>query len=181
MKLALLIVIIFLPGLFLLHPVYAQTVTPTPIPVDYTLPYPGILPDNPLYKIKAFRDWIISKLISDPLKKATFDVLQADKRLVSAQDLLDEAPPNAPLAVETLSKGENYFFEAIMQMKQAHREGESMYDITQKLRLSSQKHLEVVEQMEQRQKGEVKQALQGQEKRIQEFINTVGKEGPQTQ
>src|SRR3989344_6985739 len=48
---------------------------------EYTLPYPGILPDNLLYPIKVFRDRIVSFLISDPLKKAEFNLLQADKRL----------------------------------------------------------------------------------------------------
>lgn len=37
--------------------------------VDYKLTWPGILPDQPLYKLKVLRDKIISKLIFDPIKK----------------------------------------------------------------------------------------------------------------
>jgi len=155
----------------------APTPTPTPPPSEYALAYPGILPDNPLYKIKAFRDWIVSVLIADPLKKASFDVLQADKRLVATQYLLQEAPPKGPLAIETLSKGENYFFEAITQMKQAKKQGEDAYDILQKLRLSNAKHLEVVLQLEQTTAGDIHTGLQVQEKRIREFRNIVAKEG----
>src|SRR5438105_4293482 len=57
-----------------------QALTPTQMP-DYKLPYPGILPDNPLYFIKTARDRLVGFLISDPVRKAEFDVLQADKRI----------------------------------------------------------------------------------------------------
>src|SRR5260221_7243175 len=57
------------------------TSSPTPTVVQYDLPYPGILPDNPLYTLKVIRDEVVSFFISDPLKKASFDILQADKRI----------------------------------------------------------------------------------------------------
>jgi hypothetical protein len=151
--------------------------SPTPTPIVYTLPYPGILRDNPLYKIKAFRDWLVSVLIADPLKKASFDILQADKRLVAAQDLLQENPPKEALALETLSKGENYFFQAIGQMKQAQQQGERVYDTVQKLRLSNAKHLEIILQMEEGKKEDFLRGLHMQEKRIREFGKTVEREG----
>lgn len=64
----------------------AQTVSPTPTTtveqkVEYLLPYPGILPDHPLYFLKALRDRILEALIVDPLRKSEFYLLQADKRL----------------------------------------------------------------------------------------------------
>src|SRR5690242_14285884 len=58
--------------------------TPTPVTNDYTMPYPGLLPDSPLYSLKVFRDRVISFFISDPLKRSSFDLLQADKRLEGA-------------------------------------------------------------------------------------------------
>ena len=157
--------------------VHAQEFTPTPTPVEYTLAYPGLLPDNPLYKIKAFRDWLISILIADPVKKISFDVLQADKRLGAAQYLFAETPPKNDLAIETLSKGENYFFQALQQIPLARLQGERLYDSLQKLRLSNAKHLEVVLQLEQGKKGAVLQGLKVQEERIRDFGNTVKKEG----
>ncbi len=59
------------------------TVAPTPIPtpIVYMLPYPGILPTHPLYFLKSLRDKVIEMLISDPLNKSEFYVLQADKKL----------------------------------------------------------------------------------------------------
>ena len=47
--------------------------------VDYQLPYPGMLPDNPLYFLKVFRDNLTSFFINKPLDKAHFDLLQSDK------------------------------------------------------------------------------------------------------
>jgi hypothetical protein len=49
--------------------------------VEYYLPYPGLLPDNPLYYLKAIRENIQKFFISDPLRKAQFDLLQANKTL----------------------------------------------------------------------------------------------------
>jgi hypothetical protein len=91
------------------------TVTPTTAPnVTYDLPYPGVLPDNPLYGLKAVRDRIISFLISDPLKKSEFDLLQADKRVQAGLFLLHREKPDVGLAISTISKGQNYFEEAII-------------------------------------------------------------------
>jgi hypothetical protein len=47
--------------------------------VDYVLPYPGILPDNPIYFLKDLRDKIMEMLIADPVKKMEFHLLQSDK------------------------------------------------------------------------------------------------------
>ena len=58
----------------------AAVMTPTPTP-NYLLPYPGMLPDNPLYMLKAMRDRVINFLIADSQKKAEFYLLQSDKRL----------------------------------------------------------------------------------------------------
>lgn len=79
--------------LFVLHPL-ALAVTPTtksvtttpipspkPTPIEYVLPYPGILPTHPLYFLKNLRDQIIELLITSPLSKAEFYLLQADKKL----------------------------------------------------------------------------------------------------
>lgn len=61
---------------------YAQTKEASA--VDYALPYPGILPDHPLYIFKKVRDAILEFLLVDPVRKAEFYILQADKRLAMA-------------------------------------------------------------------------------------------------
>jgi hypothetical protein len=66
-----------------------ETATNTPVVItpvmaaaeEYTLPYPGILSDNPLYFLKTIRDRIMEWLITDPLRKIDFYLLQSDKNL----------------------------------------------------------------------------------------------------
>lgn len=73
--------------------------TPTPTPVVYVLPYPGILPTHPLYLLKTFRDRIIEFLISDPIRKAEFYILQADKQTGMGLMLVDKGKkPDAEAA-----------------------------------------------------------------------------------
>lgn len=111
--------------------------------VEYQLPYPGLLPDSPLYFLKAVRDAVIDFLISDPLKKADFYLLQADKR-VNAGFYLVETKNNYELAESTISKGENYFEKAIVKTKEANSQGMDIGGIKNRLLASSQKHQEVI-------------------------------------
>lgn len=75
---------------------------PSPTPNEYNLPYPGILPDHPLYLIKQLRDQILLNLIASPVKKTEFHILLADKYLAMSTLLLDKNKPD--LAVETVKK-----------------------------------------------------------------------------
>ncbi|OGG04141.1 hypothetical protein A2Z33_03190 [Candidatus Gottesmanbacteria bacterium RBG_16_52_11] len=55
----------------------------------YPLPYPGILPDHPLYFLKQLRDFILEHAVSDPDKRVEFHILQSDKNLVMAMEMAD--------------------------------------------------------------------------------------------
>ena len=79
--------------------------------VEYYLPYPGVLPDSPLYKVKALRDRISLWLITDPTKKAEKELLLADKRIGAAAALMDGGKDE--LAVSTATKGEKYLEQAV--------------------------------------------------------------------
>ncbi|PIZ98613.1 MAG: hypothetical protein COX78_02915, partial [Candidatus Levybacteria bacterium CG_4_10_14_0_2_um_filter_35_8] len=72
-----------------------KTMSPNPAATmdNYELPYPGLLPDHPLYFLKMTRDKIIGFFISDPIKKAEFDILQSDKRLSAGVYLLNKKSP----------------------------------------------------------------------------------------
>jgi len=135
--------------------------------VDYTLPYPGLLPDSPFYFLRATRDKIISLLISDPLKKAEFDLLQADKRLAAGMYLRDKK--KYEMAATSISKGENYFESAITQAKIAKNKGQSVGDIASRLYKSAQKHEEVIKDLESRTKGNLKATFLAEEKRADDF------------
>jgi hypothetical protein len=110
---------------------------------DYTLPYPGILPDNPLYILKTVRDRLVGMLISDPVKKSAFDLLQADKRLQSGIYLIDKSK-NYLLAETTISKGENYFEDALSRISDAKKQGMDVNTIESNLANAAKKHQQVI-------------------------------------
>jgi hypothetical protein len=151
----------------------APTPVPSPTPIDYFLPYPGVLPDNPLYSLKVFRDRIVGFLISDPLKKSEYDLLQADKRLNTSIYLFKGGQSKYSLAESTLSKGENYFQDAITNIKRAKQQGEFTNDLLARLYVSSLKHQESIKQFENNTQGDLRQRFMMDEKRMIEFQNAV--------
>ena len=92
--------------------------------VNYTLPYPGLLPDNPLYKLKVIRDMIVGFFISDSIQKADYDLTLADKRTFASQMLFDTGKQS--LALDTISKAQNYYEEGVEQVILAKKQGEQV-------------------------------------------------------
>lgn len=169
--------IIFFLFSFVLSPVsFAQesaspspeiTPTVTPTQVEYQLPYPGLLPDNKFYYLKTLRDRIVSFLISDPLKKAEFNLLQADKRLNAGIALFNKG--KGDLAHATISKGENYFEKAISELKEARRQGMGTSDTARRLFLAAKKHQEVLSDLEKRSPDNLKESFAALKKRVVNF------------
>lgn len=140
---------------FYSFPVFAEEeVSPTPTPVQYQLPYPGILPDNPLYPLKTIRDRIMIMLISDPLKKAEFDLNAADKRVSAGMYLFEKG--KVAEAETVISKGENYFEDALSKATEAKKQGMHTTEIVVKLLAASAKHAEVLRELTTKAKGEYK-------------------------
>ncbi|MEK7551360.1 MAG: DUF5667 domain-containing protein [Patescibacteria group bacterium] len=139
--------------------------------IQYEIPYPGLLPDNPLYYLKVIRDNILKFLISDPLKKTEFSLLQADKRLGGAKLLLDKG--KAELSITTLSKSGNYFEDAISNVQKAKKEGEDVNAILDQLLKASQKHQEIILGMQNGQKGDTLLNLKFLEQRAKDFQERV--------
>ena len=136
--------------------------------IDYSLPYPGILPDNPLYFIKALRDRTISFFISDPLKKAEFNLLMADVRLNAAQYLYAKGEAKYSLAETTISKAENYFLNALVMLNAAKQQGTQIDDLSAKLINAAKKHQQVIKELKDKTRGSVKERLIIDEKRAAE-------------
>lgn len=159
-------------------PAFAQT---TPIAqnptIDYQLPYPGILPDNPLYNLKTLRDKLQSFLISSPSKKSEFDLLQADKRLSIAIELFNLKKYD--LAESTISKGENYFEDSIKNIKVSKMQG-TVVDpsFLTSMDLSSKKHKEVIGNMVSKTSGTLQKKFVKDLDRIDKFINQVAEFKP---
>jgi len=139
--------------------------------VEYELPYPGLLPDNPLYYLKAIRDNLLKFFITDPLRKTEFDLLQSDKRLGAAKMLL--AKGRNELAITTLSKSGNYFDDAISQIQIARKQGKDIKPLLDNLLNSSKKHQQVISEMEKNQKDDVLLSLKFLRQRAKDFQERV--------
>lgn len=178
LKIFISIILIFI---FFPQAVFAATMSlkeiplsPTPKPaIGYELAYPGLLPDSPLYFLKVIRDKIVSLLTSDPLKKAEFDLLTSDKRLNSAVYLFKKGASKYTLAEQTISKGENYFEDAVKQVELAKTQGLPVLNTLSNLYLASQKHEEVIKFLINQTSGEIKDRLAIDEKRMQNLQQKV--------
>lgn len=179
--------ILFLSFFVLVTPVSAQedmevtivpSVTATPAPQsEYTLPYPGLLPDNPFYWLKATRDKVVSVLIGDPIKKAEFDLLQSDKRFNAAVFLLKNDSKKEILAITTVSKAENYYEEGINRAMEAKKEGRDVSGIGKNMADAAEKYTQIFQRMEKQVKIE-KKDLSIQMKRMEGLAKRANQLSP---
>lgn len=98
-----------------------------PARINYELPYPGMLPDNPLYFLKAIRDGLVKRLINDDMKMARFSMLNAEKRTFAMMLLIEKNKDK--LAIETMSKGNNYLDDSINAIKKYHKSHPKSADV----------------------------------------------------
>lgn len=91
---------------------------------EYTLPYPGILPDHPLYFLKKLRDQIMERLIADPIRKMEFYMLQADKSINTGVFLA--AKQNESLTAEAVLRGKAFVSQAIESASALKAEGKEV-------------------------------------------------------
>ncbi|MGB9681316.1 MAG: DUF5667 domain-containing protein [Minisyncoccia bacterium] len=112
--------------------------------VIYDLPYPGLLPDHPLYFLKAIRDRLNDWLTRDYIKKAQLYLLYSDKRANSSLFLAKKGRNN--LAISTLSKAEKYFLKIPSLLKEAKKQGQDApAGFIEKLKLANAKHREIAD------------------------------------
>jgi hypothetical protein len=111
--------------------------------IEYTLPYPGILPDHPLYIVKRIRDYILERVIVEPVRKGEFYILQGDKRIQMGMMLIDAG--KGELGESTISKAEKYM-EKSVQTLVSYQDTASMVPthIADRLRISLSKHEELI-------------------------------------
>ncbi len=141
---------------------YSQQIQPTTKNVVYDLPYPGLLPDNPLYFLKATRDKILDFVTRDNLKKAQLYLTFSDKRVAMSPLLFKKGKDN--LAVSTISKAEKYALKISPLLKQAKEQGGAVSpDFISKLKLSNEKHKEVIEDL-------YKNFPQGEQQSLQDVL-----------
>lgn len=152
--LLILFVIIFLS---IIPHAYAQTSSKSAAAeISYTLPYPGMLPDHPLYKLKVLRDKIVLRLISDPKKQIEQYLLLADKGIAMVPMLVDKG--NIALAKETALKAEHNFTELTFVYKKNQLKPDA--ETYKKLNLAALKHQEVLNAVRKKVKGDDQKVMQ---------------------
>ncbi len=110
--------------------------------VDYYLPYPGILPDHPLYWLKMLRDRILLTFTKKPEVKFERLLLYADKRIGAARALIEGG--KTELGVSTTDKAEKYLEQALNLFIELTREGKATPEMKDTINKASQKHIEVL-------------------------------------
>lgn len=126
--------------------------------IEYDLPWPGILPDHPLYWLKMIRDRIWGFLIRDPLKKSQWCLLMADKRIWAAQLLIDKG--KFGLVVSTATKAEKYLERAVSRAYQAEEMGKGDKIFFEKIAKASLKHEEILQEILDKAPEELKTAIE---------------------
>ncbi len=120
--------------------------------INYELPFPGMLPDNPFYFLKVIRDAIVKALINDDLKRARFSLESGEKRMYAGKLLVDKNKDK--LAVETIAKSNNYLEDAINAIKKYSKNNPKSTDVKPFLSVFDTvvlKHLEIA--------GEIKPSI----------------------
>lgn len=148
------------------------TVTPFPKTVEYELPYPGILPDSPLYPLKMIRDKIVKSFITDPQREAEFLLLNSDKRFYAGIFLVQKNKDE--LALTTISKGNNYFDETIGKVHDAQKQKKDMNPFIDKMSLSIKKHKIVLKDLLSQTDSQFEKGFEKEYDRTLDMEKTVG-------
>lgn len=116
------------------------------IKIDYFLPYPGrILPDHPLWPLKALRDKLWLLVTTNTGRKVELKLLFADKRIAMSKTLFEKDKPE--IAYSTLERAEKYLQEASELEEINRKEGMDTKECLGKLAKAALKHRQVMEEI----------------------------------
>lgn len=128
-----------------LFSVQGQTITPSDQEVQYDLPHPGILPDNPFFAIKSIRDSVSLQITQDPLEKAKMILELSDKRIASAKQIAEKGKHKGTM--ENLRAAEEQFLQIPALLKESREQGViPSAEFMESVRMSNQKHKEIIEE-----------------------------------
>jgi len=163
-------------------PIPSVTSVPTiapPVPntgkkQEYILPYPGLLSDHPLYFLKTLRDAILDRLIVDPLRRAEFYLLQADKRL--SMGLFLQEKGKGALAGAAVGEGEIFMEKMVTSLGSFRETGKDVpRSIVDRVNRALEKHTEVIVGMAGKADGQEKQKLLVSLELVKKLEGEVGK------
>ncbi len=110
--------------------------------IDYVLPYPGVLPDSPLWPIKDLRDKVIGLFVFDPVAKGQYNLHLADKRLAAGMALIDGG--KRELGLRTLVSAEQYLSKALEKDVEARLRKIDTATLDAQLSKAVRKHMEII-------------------------------------
>lgn len=108
--------------------------------IEYNLPFPGILPDHPLYKLKVLRDKIMLWLTINPKNKTDLYLLLTDKGILATAMLVDKN--QIPLAKQTALKAEHNYTLLTQELYRLPEKPSPEFFL--KLKTAAAKHQEVL-------------------------------------
>lgn len=138
--------------------VVVATMEAQPAVVEYYLPYPGILPDSFLYKVKAVRDRVLLWVTFDTENKARRELGYADKRINAAMALADGGKED--LAVSTATKAEKYLETSVGRAIGLSKGGTDVKSLLLTLERATAKHEEVLVSLQGKVEGDGKQVIE---------------------
>lgn len=134
--------------------------TPTPVSkIDYYLAYPGILPDQPLYKVKVIRDRIRLVMVKKSPQRVALLLLYADKRVGAGVALVEGSQMG--LGITTMQKGVKYYEQAVTLARELINAGVDIGPIREALGKAPLKYIEKIEELLPKMTSENKSALGG--------------------
>lgn len=150
--------LVFLSFLFIVtmsSSVFAQS-------ADTKLPYPGLLPDSPIYFLKSIRDKVKGFFIFSEDGKALYALTLADKRLSEAKALSDKGEDE--LASVTAEEAGKESESAQEHLTKAESEGKDVTAIVAKLAANSARQqavlAKVLEKVPEQAKAAIERAME---------------------
>lgn len=114
--------------------------------INYEMPYPGkVLPDSPLWPVKAFRDRVWLWVTNNDSREAELLLLFADKRVVSGKILFEKE--NYEVGYTTLTKAEKYLEQAANKEDEIRQAGGNTNELLDRLARASLKHFSIMQDM----------------------------------
>jgi DNA repair exonuclease SbcCD ATPase subunit len=139
---------------------------------DSDLPSPGVLPDNPFYFLKAWKEAIQNFFTFGAENKAEQFLHLADVRLAEYQKMIEKG--KTEIAQKTLDKYEKQLNQALQKIEELGNKGQDVKEISQKLEDAVNKHLEVLQENLQKAPESAQKGLENAIENSSKAIEKVG-------
>lgn len=140
---------------------------------DTDLPSPGILPDNPFYFLKTWRETIQNFFTFGAENKAKQFLHLADVRLAEYQKMIEKG--KTEIAQRTLDKYEKQLDHALQKVEELKQKSENTENVSQKVEESTSKHIKVLEKNLQKVPEVAKKGLENAIENSSKVLEKIGR------